>query len=783
MTDEQTSARETRGSRSSRPSPSSPPRTWAQRWRRTVELRRRVALSAAAGSVSGIVLALADASWAVRGRDGSDVLQLIIGTAGAMAPLALVVGAFVGIGSWIMHPRVEPSVGRLIFRLRDAGAGRPADIAAFVPLCSLGLFLWTTLSAQLARLLLGTTGQSLLVGAAIGTGATALGLVVALVVLALTPALRQRLAIWRSSWDGWVDPAATLAIAMGVTAALVAFGTWRGTVSGEGGLLGIYGILKRPELDLRAPGAMAFLLITVYLAPSLLSWLRSPLAVLIALAPLAVTARAARSLDAHPEIARLIERSAPVSAKPLALLRKLTDRDRDGASRWFGDGDCNDANPRIGPAAEDVPDNGVDEDCSGSDLTLAGSAPPPPLPPPPIARERIPKDGNVVLVTIDTLRYDLGFAGYPRPVSPNLDALAKRSTVFERAYALASFTGRAIGPMLIGKYCSEARRQWGHFTQFAPEEIFVTERIKSAGIRTISVQGHHYFGAFGGLDSGFDVVDLGAAPPKTASWAIDSGSNSDKLTDAAIKHLTEVPSGQRFFLWVHYLDPHADYLRHDDVPSFGGSARDLYDNEVAFTDKHVGRLFDFIAKQSWADRTSVIVTSDHGEAFGEHKMWRHGVELWEPLVRVPLIVHVPGNEPTRIGVRRSHIDIAPTIIELFALPMPTPREAAPEDSVDFVSGVSLLPDVVSPPPSPPPAARDIVIDMPAGPYNESRRAFIHGDLKLIVSRDAAKELFDLAKDPDETRDVWRDRRSEIEAAYAQAKARMRIIEVKGAAGN
>ncbi|MCC6557570.1 MAG: sulfatase-like hydrolase/transferase [Polyangiaceae bacterium] len=749
----------------------STPRAWAG----------RLARSALGASAAGAAIALLDAGWASGDAEGGR-LATYLADAGLIAPVALLAGLCAGAAALVLDPARPPSPSTLIASLRLHAIGRPADVAAFVPLLVLGAFLWMTLSAHLARALLGLDAPAALVGIAVALGALGIGLICGLAVLALTPPLRRALARASEAAPSCVDPAVTGAAALAAAAGLLAFGVAAGGVSGEGGLFGIYGVLKRPELDLRAPAILLATALGGLFGPAAARSVRGPLALVLALLPLGLTARAATALGAAPAVGQAIERGAPLGGKALLLLRRAADRDRDGAGGLFGGGDCDDRDARVSPLAEEILDNGVDDDCSGGDLTskaLADLAPAPAPAPAGAGAPPIPPDLNVVLITVDTLRWDLGYAGNPRPLSPSLDALAARSTIFERAYSLASYTGKSIGPMLIGKYGSETHRNWGHFNKFSEEDTFVSERLKRAGITPPSVHGHRYFGKFGGLDRGFDVVDLTAAPPENAAWDVDNTATSPALTDAAIEVLKK-HGASRFFLWVHYLDPHADYLKHADVPSFGTSQRDLYDGEVAFTDKHIGRLLDHIAAAPWAKRTAIVVTSDHGEAFGEHRMFRHGFELWEELVRVPLIVHVPGAPPSRVAARRSLIDLVPTILGLQRVDPP----GAGATEHDFLSGASLLPDVFLDPGAAP-AARDILVDMPAGPYNDARRSFIHGDLKLTISNGARFELYDLAADPGERKDLWsapdgKDRRKEIELRYAAAKARLREIKVTGA---
>ncbi len=379
-----------------------------------------------------------------------------------------------------------------------------------------------------------------------------------------------------------------------------------------------------------------------------------------------------------------------------------------------------------------------------------------------------------MLITIDTMRAELHYAGYPRELSPNLDKLAERSVVFDRAYSLASYTGKSVGPMMIGKYGSETHRNWGHSNSFSREDTFLAERLKKAGFHTVAAHALRYFGGQSGMNRGFDVVDMRAAGEGTIK-EMENNVTGDTLTDAALDLLSKPENtDKRFFLWMHYLDPHADYLQHKELPSFGTSQRDVYDGEIQFVDHHLGRVLDAIAAAPWGKKTAIVVTSDHGEAFGEHKMWRHGFELWEELVRVPLVIYVPGVAPGRVAARRSAIDLVPTLLELLGVPPP-----AGTDANDFISGTSFLGDLFDPANAEP---RDILIDMPDGPYNDARRAFIRGDLKLVISNGTRNELYDLAKDPGETTSIWEKgspESAQIEPFYALAKSRLKEVRVTG----
>ena len=725
--------------------------------------------SALAGALAGLCGALAGAAVGALGAgcldaraatSASGASGLLAACLGLAAPLALPVGLAMWIFRLVFLRAQAWSPSRFWSWLeQQRGSARAAWVVTPALVAFATLLGLVVVSGIAARLL-----------AADVRGVAAFGLVplgVLPVVLALIAVVRvvgaERA---RADVDAQVGPRFALArgvvlFALGL-ALLVACGE-----TGGGSTFRILGVLRRPELDLRAPGLLLLLAAGGLLWPSPRRPVGWGVAIVAILAPLLLTRAAARGTTLGEASALAIERQAPLGRTALALLRKLSDRDHDGVSAAFAGGDCDDHDPSVSPRALDIPGNGKDEDCQGGDAK------------PPAARAAstasvsalasLPNDLNVLFVTIDTPRADLGYLGNPRNVSPNLDALAQQSVVFERAYSLASYTGKSMGPLMIGKYSSEVNGGFSHFNKYSKQETFVQERLQAAGVHTLSVQGYWYFYKDAGFERGFDVIDSSAAP-KLASIEGDQSSNSDEQSDAAIKLLAAPElATKRFFMWMHFVDPHAEYAAHP-AHDFGPKPRDRYDGEVAFVDEHLGRVLAALEKSPFAGRTAVVVTSDHGEAFSEHGMIRHGFELWEELVRVPLIVKVPGVRARRVTVRRSAIDVVPTLLDLFKV-----RFAA-RGATDFLSGQSLLPDLLQQPGAAD-LARPIFIDMARGPYNAERQALIDGDLKLTVSEGRVLGLYDLAADAAEKSDLsaQKSRLQPMRDALAELKSQRRPV--------
>ncbi len=342
-----------------------------------------------------------------------------------------------------------------------------------------------------------------------------------------------------------------------------------------------------------------------------------------------------------------------------------------------------------------------------------------------------------MLLTVDCLRADQPWTGYPRDVAPRLTALEKKSVDYTMSYALSSYPSMSIGGLLSSRIPNELDRDGYFFGSYGDKNLFFPEILQKAGIKTLAAHAHGYFKGTG-LDQGFDSWEI--VPDLKWNNLTDENITSPKLEEIAEKLLSD-PSldKQRFFAWFHFLDPHDAYMDHEGIDWGHKQTRDKYDVEITFTDRYIGKLLDFTLSKPWGKRTVFIVTGDHGEAFGEHKQYLHGFELWEHLVRVPLFFVIPGVTPKKLAAQRSAIDIAPTILDLFHLPAePTFR------------GKSLLEEIRGKEPEP----RDVLMDLPQTSDNDRRRALVSGRKKLIAygASDYAV-VYDLETDPDETKQI------------------------------
>jgi len=373
----------------------------------------------------------------------------------------------------------------------------------------------------------------------------------------------------------------------------------------------------------------------------------------------------------------------------------------------------------------------------------------------------MPKDLNVLVVTVDSLRADMPWLGYKRDIAPVMTAFAKSSVSYSRFYAISSYTAMSLGGFLGGRYPSELERSGYFFGNYPDSVLFFPELLQQAGVRTLSAHAHFYFDQKAGFRQGFDVYEI--IPGLTKDNTTDKNVTSPQHLEIAQKILSDKANTEgRFFAWFHFLDPHDLYMPHDGIGPYGKSTRDKYDAEVTFVDQHLGKLLSFVEAQPWGKRTAIILSSDHGDAFGEHGMYRHGFEVWDVLTHVPLMIKAPGITPRQIDVPRSGVDLAPTILEIFGVQ----KDAA-------MQGTSLVPELYGKEAE----ARDVVIDLPRTSDNDRRRAFIRGDFKLIAEGDDdGYRFFNLKDDPAEKVDLKKKNADEFEKMKAAYKERSESIK-------
>jgi arylsulfatase A-like enzyme len=302
-----------------------------------------------------------------------------------------------------------------------------------------------------------------------------------------------------------------------------------------------------------------------------------------------------------------------------------------------------------------------------------------------------PNAPNVLFVCIDTLRADrLGCYGYARKTSPNLDRLAARGVRFERAYATAPWTLPATTSLMTG-LLPELHRATNFSSPVSPDAELLAQRLAAAGYETAAFVGNYFVQPIFGLARGFAAYNGDCTVDRT-------GVNSDKISDRAIEWLA-APHAQPFFLYLHYFDPHYNYIEHDGF-TFGGEDTDkvfsgadifelrdalkhfteqdkarldsLYDSEVAFTDHHLGRVLAKLDELKLTDRTVVVATADHGEALGEHSWIGHTIQLYEESLRVPLILAGPGIAPAVVPAAklRSGDEVEGDLLARLGLPVP-----------------------------------------------------------------------------------------------------------------
>lgn len=358
--------------------------------------------------------------------------------------------------------------------------------------------------------------------------------------------------------------------------------------------------------------------------------------------------------------AEVLAYRTPYASLALGLGQRPFDDDGDGAASILLGGDCDDRNPGVHPRARDVPQNGVDENCNGSDA--------PHYQPPRRARTRgAPSTKHdVIVLLVDALRPDrLSLAGYHRKTSPHIDALAREGTWFRNAYTTAPSTRFAMASLFTGRDVRRLRYRdlGGNNFKLNGGAPTLARRLDEAEYRTVGFTVSYVIQHNKGTGQGFDRW---GTPWPIKNWRKVGGEKAAITTEAVLAQLEKTPSDERLFLFAHYDCTHAPYRKYP-PHDFGDAPSDRYDSALAHCDAQIGRVLETLrARPSW-ERTAVFVVSDHGELFGEHGLSSHGNSLFEPDVRVALIARVPGAKP-RVVDRPVQLHwVAPTVLELSGL--------------------------------------------------------------------------------------------------------------------
>ncbi len=333
---------------------------------------------------------------------------------------------------------------------------------------------------------------------------------------------------------------------------------------------------------------------------------------------------------------------------------------------------------------------------------------------------------DVVLVTIDCLRADhVGAYGYKRPTTPYFDQLARQGVRFQRAYAQAPHTSFSIAALLTGRY-------FATLTRLIPEARFMTMArwFRAHGWLTAAV----YPPAVYVTDK--DQLSPYAADHFGFEHVRHEYLSADQSVDAAIDFF-EKQRPSRALLWLHLFEPHEPY-EVGGAPAFGSRDIDRYDQEIVVVDAALGRLARYLAQQR--PGATLVVTSDHGEAFDEHNERFHGTNLYDEQLRVPLLIVQPSLRPKVVKAPVQLVDIFPTLIGLSHAPWPSTLDG--HDLSGLMEGRTNKHTAV-------------IATL------REQLTLVQGNFKLIWDlRKDAMQLFNLAADPHELHDLTKERSQE-----------------------
>jgi len=285
----------------------------------------------------------------------------------------------------------------------------------------------------------------------------------------------------------------------------------------------------------------------------------------------------------------------------------------------------------------------------------------------------VTKDFNVVVILIDTLRADhLPFYGYSKNTAPFLDSISKKSIIFDKAFSTSSYTAPSVASIFTSLLPSQHGVTTGHFAnlrlQKKNEETVTFDRIplelttiaedmKLVGFKTFAVADNLNVSEEMQFNQGFD------------KFSMFRNEGAQKVNEQVKAWASEIKSSDRYFLYLHYMDPHEPYLERS--PWFKSSNDknqdqiNAYDSEITYTDSHIKELSEIF---NWDQNTLIVLIADHGEEFQDHGGFGHGKTLYKEVIHVPFVIFAPGISAQRIQSHVSTMDLLPTLAGLLNFP-------------------------------------------------------------------------------------------------------------------
>ena len=355
------------------------------------------------------------------------------------------------------------------------------------------------------------------------------------------------------------------------------------------------------------------------------------------------------------------------------------------------------------------------------------------------------KPPNIILITLDTTRADrMGFLGSKRGLTPNLDALARQSVVFTRAYAQIPLTTPSHAVLLTGTY-PQFNHLDGLVQPLRPELPYLPDLLHQHGYHTAAFVGSMVLDpatdAAPGFDRGFDFYDADFHNPQPGEDRYQSlERRAEDVANRAMAWLSQHQE-RPFFIWLHFYDPHEPYDPPE--PFKAHYTSEPYDGEIAYTDSVVGSIMEVLQRHGLYQNTVIAIAADHGEAFGEHGEKWHGMFLYDETIHVPLLLKLPAEKfaGERVEARVALADVAPSLLQAANLRIPAAMQ-----------GQSLFPLMDAPKSAgkeKKPLERAIYSET-----NYAHRVFGWSELrswrvqKYLYVQAPKKELYDQLSDPD-----------------------------------